>query len=201
MNGSRVATSAAPAIDVDTRTAMAPEITIRHPALEDAAAIARVHALSWQSAYRGIVPDEFLDAIDVDAWAERHRRNMAEDPANFVSCVAEAEGEIVGWALGGPNRDAASGLAGELFTIYLLPERLRRGIGRRLIREVAESLIGLGFGSMIVWVLADNRPAMGFYEALGGRYVAEKEHPIGGVSLMEVAYGWRDLRELVKAAS
>ena len=175
-------------------------IAIRRSTLDDAAAIARVHALSWQTAYRGIVPDEFLDAIDVEVWAERHRRNMAEDPEEFVSCVAEAQGEIVGWALGGPNRDASLEFSSELFTIYLHPDFLRRGIGRRLTAAVAEALVAAGSGSMLVWALAENRPARRFYEALGGRYLTEKEQPIGGVSLMEVAYGWEDLSALVDVA-
>ena len=175
-------------------------IVIRRTSLADAAGTARVHALSWKSAYRGIVPDDFLEAIDVDAWAERHRRSMVEDPQDFVSYVAELEGEIVGWALGGPNRDSALGFSAELFTLYLLPEYVRQGIGRRLVRAVAESLVELGFGSLVLWVLADNRPARQFYEAMGGQYVAEKQYPIGGVSLVEVAYGWDDLKTLLEIA-
>ena len=175
-------------------------VVLRTPAVWDAGAIARVHALSWKSAYRGIVPDEFLDAIEVDAWAERHRRNMAEDPEGFVSYVAEVDEEIVGWALGGPNRSESSEFASELFTIYLLPEYLRQGIGRMLIAAVAKSLVACGFSSMNVWVLAENWPARRFYEALGGIYLSEKEVTIGGVSLMEVSYGWRDLGTLLEAA-
>lgn len=175
-------------------------MVIRPSTMEDAAEIARVHALSWQSTYRGIVPDEFLDSIDIDNWVERHRRNMAEDPEDFVSHVAEEEGEIVGWALGGPNREEASEYASELFTIYLLPGQLRRGIGRRLIAAVAESLLAFGFSSMVVWVLAENWPARRFYEALGGVYVSEKEITIGGASLLEVSYGWRGLEEMLETA-
>ena len=126
-------------------------IVIRRPTLDDAAGTARVHALSWKSAYRGIVPDEFLDAIDVEEWAERHRRNMAEDPEDFVPLVAEMDGEIVGWALGGPSRDPTLDYAAELFTLYLLPDYTRQGIGRRLVEAEAEALVSLGFESMVLW--------------------------------------------------
>ncbi len=172
-------------------------LVIRQPTLDDAFEIARVHAESWQTAYRGIVPDEFLDSIEVDVWAERHRRNMAEDPAGLVSYVAVIESEIVGWALGGPNREEYLDYAGELFTIYLLPGHLRRGIGRKLIAVVAESLLGLGFESMLVWVLAENWPARKFYEAQGGIYLGEQAITIGGASLKEVSYGWKDVRALL----
>ena len=175
-------------------------IVLRQPTLDDADAIARVHALSWKSAYRGIVPDEFLDAIDVDAWAERHRHTMVEDPRVFVAYVAEEEGEIVGWALGGPNRDTSLEFSSELFTIYLHPDYLRQGIGRKLIAAVAESLADLGFESMLVWVLAENWPARRFYEALGGAYVSRGVMDMDDAALPVVSYGWRDLRVLLEAA-
>ena len=172
-------------------------LVIRQPTLDDAFAIARVHAESWQTVYRGIVPDEFLDSIEVDVWAERHRRNMAEDPVEFVSYVAEIENEIVGWALGGPNRETSTEFSCELYTIYLLPNYLQRGIGRRLMGAVAESLVGSGSGSMLVWVLAKNWAARKFYEALGGIYLGGRTITIGGASLMEVSYGWKDVRALL----
>ena len=175
-------------------------VSLRQLTLEDAPAIARVQALSWQATYRGMVPDEYLDAIDVDAWAERHRGNMLDDPEGFVSYVAEADGEIVGWALGGPNRDQAMIYAAELFTIYLLPGYERRGIGRMLMKAVARSLVSLGFESMIVWVLTDNRAAREFYEALGGVYVVRGAMDLDGTDLPVVAYGWRDLGVLVEAS-
>ena len=172
-------------------------LVIRQPTLDDAFEIARVHAESWQTAYRGIVPDEFLDSIEVDVWAERHRLNMAEDPAELVSYVAEIENEIVGWALGGPNRETSNEFSCELYTIYLLPNYLQRGIGRKLMGAVAESLLGLGFESMFVGVLAENWPARKFYEAQGGIYLVEQAITIGGASLKEVSYGWKDVRALL----
>ncbi len=49
---------------------------------------------------------------------------------------------------------------------------------------------------MLVWVLEQN-PARGFYEHLGGVDLRAKPIQIGGKDLVEVAYGWRDLRTLV----
>ena len=47
----------------------------------------------------------------------------------------------------------------------------------------------------MVWVLADN-PSRRFSEALGGTFVADKVIEVGGKALVEVAYGWGDLRAL-----
>lgn len=50
---------------------------------------------------------------------------------------------------------------------------------------------------MLVWVLAEN-PFRRFYEALGGQYVRTEQFELGGAMLDEVAYGWRDIRTLLK---
>jgi hypothetical protein len=48
---------------------------------------------------------------------------------------------------------------------------------------------------MLVWVLRDNRAARGFYEHLGGVYVREHALDFGaGFEVMEVSYGWDDVR-------
>ena len=167
---------------------------IRRADIHDAAGIGRVHAESWRATYRGIVPDEYLDAIDVAEWSERQRRRLAEAPDGVASLVAEAEGRIVGWAVGGPNRESEPELAGELYAIYLLPGHQRRGTGLKLTAATVRCLMDGGMESMVVWVLAANQPARRFYEALGASYCQEREVEIAGAKLIEVAYGWPDLR-------
>ena len=62
---------------------------------------------------------------------------------------------------------------------------------------VVQRLLQCGLPSMLVWVLAAN-PGRAFYARLGGQQVYEKMATIGGVQLVEVAYGWLDLHELVQ---
>ena len=172
-------------------------VRIRRATVEDASAMARVHAESWRSTYRGIVPDHFLDSIDVQEWTERRRRSLTNPSDGVVSHVAEVGREVIGWAVGDPNRDMDSPYAGELYAIYLLLDYQRRGIGHRLTMATAEGLLDSGIGSMLAWALADNWPARRFYEALGAEYVQERQIAIGGASLREAAYGWDDLGRLV----
>ena len=39
---------------------------------------------AWQSAYRGIVPDDYLDALEVDSRRERWRARLAGGDCTFV---------------------------------------------------------------------------------------------------------------------
>lgn len=168
-------------------------ILIRRATLEDAAAIATVHVTAWKEAYRGIVPDEFLDNLPIqrrtDQWV-----NMLSDTGSIYHCafVAEMDGQVVGFSNYGSCREKDLGFEGELFAIYILRAAYKQGIGRALVIEAVKGLREAGYGNMLVWVLKDN-PARGFYERLGGVYLAEKPIEIGGAQLVEVAYGWRDL--------
>jgi hypothetical protein len=47
---------------------------IRRARDDDAAALARITATTWRSAYRGLLPDQVLDGIDVAEWAVARRR-------------------------------------------------------------------------------------------------------------------------------
>ena len=132
----------------------------------------------------------------MDEWSERQRRYMTEAPDDAASLVAEVDGQIVGWAVGGPNREPELDHAGELYAIYLLSGHQRRGLGLKLTAATARWLADAGMESMVVWVLAANHQARRFYEALGAEYCQEREVNIGGADLAEVAYGWSDLSRL-----
>ena len=173
-------------------------ISIRVAQIADATAIAGVHVESWRTTYAGIVPDDYLDSIDVREWELRRHDQLANSEDRELSYVAADDERVVGWAGGGPERSGTKDYDGELYAIYLLEDYQRRGIGRQLTEAVVSSLVELGMRSMLTWVLTDNTPARRFYEALGGQYVREQEIIIGGASLVEVAYGWKDLSSLAQ---
>jgi ribosomal protein S18 acetylase RimI-like enzyme len=163
---------------------------IRRARAADAAAIARVHVDSWRAAYRGIVPDSYLDGL---SYGERERRWSGQLAAGASSThVAETEAGIVGFATGGDTASDGLDSDGELYAIYLLPAAWRHGLGRALFAAVVADLDARECVSLGVWVLRDN-VACRFYESLGGTPVAEAAHEIGGVLLPKVAYHWPSL--------
>ena len=173
-------------------------IEVRHMNQSDASAIARVRAESWRAAYRGIVPDAFLDGMDVGGWADVYRRLLENPPEKMASFVVEADAKVVGMAATSPNRDDDTPYSAELLMIYLALGYWRRGIGQKLMHATTTWLIGQGMASMIVWGLAENWPARRFYEALGGQYFGQRSTDIAGSPLPEVSYGWTDITILAK---
>jgi ribosomal protein S18 acetylase RimI-like enzyme len=174
---------------------------VRPAALTDAPGIARVHIDTWRTAYHGLIPEDLLAGLSYERRLERWTAILSQ-PADGRSSnfVAEADGRIVGFASGGPERDGDPVYTGELYAIYVLKEYERRGLGRSLTRAVAGSLAAAGFGAMLVWVLAANDVARRFYEALGGTLLREKPADVLGLTLPEVSYGWTNLRELTRTA-
>lgn len=179
---------------------MSDAITIREATPRDADDIARVHAESTRTTYQGIMADEYLASMKVDEWTERRRKDLEDAGDHDVTYVAEVDGQIVGWARGGPERSDDKEYAGELYAIYLLQTNQRKGIGRRLISTMAKHLIEEGMTSMLLWVLAENEGGRRFYEALGGQPAREQYITTGGVQLLEIAYGWKDIRPLAEFA-
>ncbi len=157
-----------------------------------------MHVDTWRAAYRGIVPDDYLRGLSY----EESERSWREIITAGDGCVYVAEGArgVYGFASGERRRLFSRGLneyEGELTTLYVLPSCQGAGAGRRLAGKVARHFTESGVNSMLLWVLAENRPARGFYESLGGVLVAEDGFELGGAWLLEVAYGWRDLEVLL----
>ncbi len=182
---------------------MDPSIKIREAVPEDAAACARVHVDTWRTTYRGIVPDAMLDRPDALAkrtamWTKTLQGEGVEGKG-FTFVALDARGDVLGFSGGGIERGGDPDYKGELYAVYILQAHQGKGIGRCLTRAVASRLLRDGFSSMLVWVLKDNPHRM-FYESLGGKPVREKTERIGDKPLVEMAYGWTDLRTVAKCA-
>ena len=118
---------------------------------------------------------------------------MAALPPDQFVLVAEHEGTVVGFCLGGRSRSLEDPFRGEVYAIYVLPERQGRGIGRALLDTAAKELVERDLRSMIIWVLRENAPSRRFYERMGGAWIRDEERELDGVRLTESAYGWPDI--------
>jgi RimJ/RimL family protein N-acetyltransferase len=169
---------------------------IRPATLDDVAAIASIHVQSWQGAYRGMMPQEHLDQLDVVRRERRWTRALTStDPSESAPLVAIADEQAVGFASIGPTRDpdADPARTGEVRAIYLLPQAWGQGFGRRLMTAALAQLADLGYQAATLWVLKENARARRFYEAAGFTADgAEQTEDIAGSPIAEVRYR-RDL--------
>ena len=161
-------------------------LVIRRARPGDVAALARVQVQSWREAYRGIIPQPYLDQLSVAAHERQWRRSLGDGWA----FVAEWEQRLVGLASAGLARSRRD-VSGELYLLYVLQAHHGRGIGRSLFDACHYELARGGHRGLLAWVLADN-PSRRFYERLGGELAGESTVTIAGSRLRELAYVWRD---------
>ena len=152
----------------------------------DAERIGEIHVRSWQKAYQGILPADFLASLSVEARVERWRSELAAMGEADLALVIENGSSVNGFARLAPSADRN---VGEVQAIYLDPDHWRKGWGRLLMVATEESLVGLGWSEAILWVLEKNVPARRFYEALGWKSEPHRALlNIGGADVQEIRY-------------
>jgi GNAT superfamily N-acetyltransferase len=167
------------------------DMRVRRAEVEDAAAIARVHVGSWQVAYRGLIPQDYLDRLDPRQRREGWARGLAASQwPRSGTLVAEGDDGIVGFIHIGPSRDDdADPTVGEVAAIYALPAVWGAGVGRGLMDAALAGLGQAGYAQATLWVLETNARARRFYAAAGWRPDgAVKVDATRGFPLSEVRY-------------
>ena len=140
-------------------------VTVRPARVADAPAMGRLHVRAWQAAYRGHMPDEYLDGLRATERAAGWERSLGRERPRGAVLVAEQDGEVVGFAALGPSPDPEG--AGELFSINVDPDHWGTGAGRALLEAAHDELARLGFSETVLWVLPANARARRFYERAG----------------------------------
>jgi len=174
-------------------------ITYRGAYSDEAETTARLHTISWQKHYRGILRDAYLDqnvaADRLQVWQERFRN---PGDAQYI-LVAVDNKEVCGFACTYAEDDTHYGAL--LDNLHVLPHQQGQGIGRRLIQLSAQWVHQRDATSgLYLWVFEENTEARAFYERVGGT-VAEKamvENPGGGrAPVLRII--WPDLSAILPA--
>jgi ribosomal protein S18 acetylase RimI-like enzyme len=171
---------------------------VRSAKASDAAAIAALQVRSWQAAYRGIVPDAFLDDLAEDAWLDRRANQLTaagrEGIHQLVSTDAR-DGPPRAVAACGPAMAPTAELTGQLYVLYADPQSWGRGHGGALLRRVHALLAADGHAGALLWVAADNDRSIRFYEHHGWTKDGETQREeVAGATFDEVRMV-RDLAE------
>jgi len=127
--------------------------SVRRAVAGDAQAIAEVQVMGWQAAYRGLVPDAFLDTFTLEARTARWIELLEQSSETYVT-----DGGFC--SIIRPARDGSAPV--ELAALYVAPSRWRHGIGRMLLDTALAR-----DADVTLWVFAQNNRARGFYTALG----------------------------------
>ena len=137
----------------------------RKATVADVKDISRIYALSWKTAYVGLVPQRFLDTIDDERWVEKFRRDIGD---GTLQALMICDGDTpVGCAAFGASRDEKMQGFGEIVSIYLHPNYFGKGYGEALLKATVAALRQQGYERIYLWVLRENARARRFYEKQG----------------------------------
>lgn len=127
-------------------------ITLR-PAEE--ADMARIQEIYAHAVLNGLASFE----IEPPAVAEMDRRRRDVMGAGLPYLVAEVDGRIGGYAYAGPFRPRAAYRNTVEDSVYIAPEFLNRGLGRKLLGALIEDCTSLGYRQMVAVIGDSGNPA------------------------------------------
>jgi len=154
----------------------------------DAVALGALHVRAWQEAYRGVMPDAYLDALSAAQRAELWARALAEPGPGTELLVATRGGAALGFAAVGPARRPPPGPR-ELYALNVDPPSYRTGVGAALLRAFEDWARGQGAASAVLWVVRENARARAFYQRRGWHPDgAEARSEVLGAVVTEVCY-------------
>jgi len=148
-----------------------------------------IYVQTWRDTYLSVIPYGYLSSMSIP----RHEQAFFSElnSKHIISFVAEDAGRVIGFITGGYERHGDAIYSGEIYTLYVLKNLQRQGLGTKLVSALAIQFNRLGIYSMLVRVLKLN-PYRRFYKKINGTYL-ETEHVPFAVAIMDVEiYGWLD---------
>ncbi len=179
-----------------------PELRLRDAGPDDASALTRLHIDSWRETYTGLLPDGLLSDLEnspyhsLESWRQTFAR--LEEPA-AVLLVEDAAGVPVAYAEFKRHDGVLPEFRGEILRIYVRGSHQRRGLGRRLMNAMAQRMAATNLTPIVLWVLEANEAAARYYAGLGAERIHRQVAFMwNGISVPEIAFGWRDAALLIE---
>jgi len=166
------------------------DFQIQEATLKHVQGLANVHVKTWQQAYKGIIDQAHLDALDLKQREERWI-NILQIPnrKSQVYVLLNNQNQVVGFYSIGESREKEHNYTHELWGLYILPEYQGRGLGRFVFEDVKQKLHALNAQSLCVIVLKEG-PAVGYYKKMGAQIIQENQTEIGGKQYTVYLMGW-----------
>lgn len=148
--------------------------------------IAKLIIAGWQTAYKGLIDDNFLNNMSVDIMTKNWEINIENQSEANNIYVYEENNKILGIIRFGKPDDSSSNYNAEIHVLYVEPSLKRNGIGSKLFAFAKSYFVNKNTTDMIIWCLQTNLPSIKFYEKMGGKIVATRKAVINNIELMEV---------------
>ena len=153
--------------------------------IEDSNNIAALIIAGWNSAYKGLIPDEYLKSMNKEELAKRWEESIKNSPNSYTYKI---NNKVMGVIKFGKAENSTEENIGEIMVLYVEPETKRNGIGTELFRFAQDELKKKGYKKMIVWCLKGNIEGASFYKKMKGKYIGERDFEIRGLKIKEEGF-------------
>lgn len=154
-------------------------LTVREAKVGDVNGIAKIHVETWQYAYRGQLPDAFLDDLSVEKRQKVWKEELSNPKSKVKILVGELGDKIVGFCSLGKSRDSdANEVVGELYAIYIDSDYMNKEVGSALMQKGLEYLKNEGFKNATLWVLTSNKKQEIFMNTKDGKLTEKQKKTI-----------------------
>ncbi|NOH83687.1 GNAT family N-acetyltransferase [Vibrio sp. 03-59-1] len=163
--------------------------------------IAQLHAQSWKQYYKGILGDEYLEHDVLDDRLVIWQTRLINPPFNQHVLLIEEGGLLCGFICAFGNHDFERGTI--IDALHIDENYHGRGLGSKLLDEMSAWIEQYFSGSGVyLEVMAENHPAVEFYESLGGQKSVDRlwNAPCGN-KVNELVYTWPSAKDLRKAVT
>jgi GNAT superfamily N-acetyltransferase len=161
-------------------------LSLRQATADDIPLIAKMHAQSWASAYRGMLPDTYLDHDIREERAAYWQSRIVELETGVIHVlIAELDIEPAGFVcMIRPNEHGSV----EVDNLHALPQHKEAGAGTAMLAAAQQWARGHHASGMHLGVLEANLAAIGFYESRGWRRAASEIERMGGIDVTVLRY-------------
>ena len=162
-------------------------LIIRNVKKEDIPKVVDIQIDGWKTAYKGIIEDEYLNAINKEEKIKKRQKDYMLN--GFI--IAELNDDVVGFCRYIDNNSFSTEVEDadcELLAIYVKSDLKYKGIGTKLFQYVKDEFIEKGKSKMVLWCLKDNEASKKFYTKMGGTITCERPIEIGDKIYQEVCF-------------
>ena len=139
---------------------------VRKAKPKDAKRIAEINVIGWHTAYKGLIPDDFLAKWQVTEKGIARYREKIGNPSN-IFLVAEQDGKVIGYLYGYKNtKEPQIPYEYEVQSLYIDPNFQRHGAGTALLKAFQKAI---GNKPFFLHALKGNQQAINFYTKANGK--------------------------------
>ena len=152
--------------------------------------VAELYVSSWRNTYKGILPDWYLDNMNVDKCIVRFNEYVKKKDQGII--MAMEENRLLGFSAYMPCEKIEGSILLEM--LHVKREEQSKGVGKDLIYRTWDKVNKLGYKRMSISFMKKNTRAGNIYKHLGAEYVCDYTEKLDGVQFESELLVWTKMR-------